>query len=232
MHELNAIREHFKGLFISSPEEVLHRFEKIKAVVFDWDGVFNGGYKDAEGSSPFSEVDAMGTNLLRFNFHLRNERQLITAIISGEHNKAAQALAQREHFHAVYNGFKHKVFALEHFCEEHKIHESEVVFVFDDVLDFSMAERCGLRVMVNRASNPMLVQWAQKNSLIDYLTAADGMHHAVRETVELLTAISGLYDETIGNRAAYSTRYQRYLSERNETFTNYFTIRDSIITRI
>ena len=32
----------------------------IRALVFDWDGVFNDGWKDAQGGSPFSEVDSMG----------------------------------------------------------------------------------------------------------------------------------------------------------------------------
>ena len=57
----------FEGASGISPD----RLDKIKAFVFDWDGVFNNGAKDSEGASPFNEVDAMGTNLLRFNHHLR-----------------------------------------------------------------------------------------------------------------------------------------------------------------
>src|SRR5215207_7239956 len=93
--------EAFKGRFFLEPEELASRLHRVKAFVFDWDGVFNGGEKDEHGSSPFNEVDAMGTNLLRFNHHLRNNAQPAVAIITGENNKAAISFAKREHFNAV-----------------------------------------------------------------------------------------------------------------------------------
>src|SRR6478672_11836525 len=139
---------HFKGGFFVTPEILAERLHRIKAFVFDWDGVFNGGEKDAEGSSPFNEVDAMGTNLLRFNHHLRNNSQAVTAIITGENNKAAMAFARREHFNAVYCGIKYKAQALEHLNKTYGIMDGEVAFVFDDVLDFSVAASSGLRIMV------------------------------------------------------------------------------------
>ena len=221
---------HFKGTFLISPEELAERLHRIKAFVFDWDGVFNGGQKDEHGSSPFNEVDAMGTNLLRFNHHLRNNAQAVTAIITGENNKAAIAFARREHFHAVYCGIKYKATALEHLNKAYGILEGEVAFVFDDVLDFSVAAVCGVRIMVNRACNPLMIGWAKEQGYIDYLTAADGAHYALRESVELLTGISGHYEETIRERARFTERYQHYLRERNETEPQFFTVKDSVIT--
>ena len=221
---------HFKGKFFVSPEVLAERLHQIKAFVFDWDGVFNGGQKDAEGSSPFNEVDAMGTNLLRFNHHLRNNSQAVTAIITGEQNKAALAFARREHFNAVYCGIKYKAQALEHLNKAYGIMDGEVAFVFDDVLDFSVAASAGLRIMVNRDCNPLLIGWAQQQGYIDYLTAADGAHYALRETVELLTGISGHYEETISERARFTERYQQYLRERNQTEPRFFTVKDSVIT--
>ena len=51
------------GLRTTAPEpELLRRLARTKAVLFDWDGVFNDGFKDAEGGSPFSEVGSMGVN--------------------------------------------------------------------------------------------------------------------------------------------------------------------------
>ncbi len=52
-----------KGLrVIGSEKELLRRLARTKAVLFDWDGVFNDGFKDAEGGSSFSEVGSMGVN--------------------------------------------------------------------------------------------------------------------------------------------------------------------------
>ena len=221
---------HFRGRFFITPEALAERLHRIKAFVFDWDGVFNGGGKDEQGSSPFNEVDAMGTNLLRFNHHLRNGSQAITAIITGENNKAAIAFANREHFHAVYCGIKYKAVALEHLNKAYGILDGEVAFVFDDVLDFSIAAVCGLRIMVSRDCNPLMIGWAEEQGYIDYLTAADGAHYALRESVELLTGISGRYEETLSERARFTERYRQYLKERNQTEPQLFTVRDSEIS--
>ncbi|MEZ4806970.1 MAG: hypothetical protein R2815_05780 [Flavobacteriales bacterium] len=76
-----------QGLRIARPEpELEHRLAAIKAVLFDWDGVFNNGFKDAEGGSPFSEVGSMGVNLLRFALWLRNGHLPKAAVIAGQHN--------------------------------------------------------------------------------------------------------------------------------------------------
>ena len=34
---------HFKGSFITKPAEIQQKLAKVKAYVFDWDGVFNIG---------------------------------------------------------------------------------------------------------------------------------------------------------------------------------------------
>lgn len=230
MMYLRQTAAQLKGRHFLEPEELTARLHSIRAFVFDWDGVFNGGHKDEQGSSPFNEVDAMGTNLLRFNHHLRNNSQAVTAIITGENNKAAIAFAKREHFNAVYCGIKYKALALDHLNKAHGVQDKEVAFMFDDVLDFSIAARCGLRIMVSRACNPLMIQWAQEQGYIDYLTAADGANYAVREAVELLTGISGRYEDTLSERAQFTQRYQDYLLQRNQTEPQLFTVKGTQIT--
>src|SRR6185436_2368860 len=89
------------GEFISPPSLFIDKLKKVKAVLFDWDGVFNNGFKQGDQGSIFSEVDAMGTNLIRFSLWRMNGVLPIAAIITGENNPAAIQLAQREKFHAV-----------------------------------------------------------------------------------------------------------------------------------
>lgn len=222
----------FKGQLLVEPAELALKLRSVKAFVFDWDGVFNGGWKDLEGSSAFNEIDAMGTNLLRFNHYLRNNKQAVTAIITGENNKAAIAFAKREHFNAVYCGIKYKALALDHLCEAHGIADNEVAFFFDDVLDFSIAARAGLRIMVGRDCNPLMIDWAKAQDYIDYLTAGDGTHNALREAIELLTGISGTYEDTISERAQFTETYQQYLKGRNEADTSLYTAKDAKITAL
>jgi len=229
--DANWIKEHFKGSFISSVDTIQSKLKNIKAFVFDWDGVFNNGIKDNEGTSPFNEVDAMGTNMLRFNYYLQTGRNPIVAIISGEQNKAAKTLGKREHFHAVYSGIKFKVDALQHLSRIFGIKPEEIAFVFDDVLDLSVAKICGLRIMVGRQANPLLIDFAVQRNMVDYLTACSGHEHAVRETAELITGLSGHYNETLEHRMDFSNTYQRYLKDRNITETAFYTIIQSVITQ-
>ncbi len=224
------ISQQFKGQFIIHAETIVQRLMNIKAFVYDWDGVFNNGMKDENGSSPFSEIDAMGTNMLRFNHYLRTGENPIFIVVSGEANKAAFSLSQREHFTATYYSIKHKRVALDHICKTYGLRPHEVAFMFDDVLDLSMAEVCGLRVMVGRQSNPLLIQYAVTKNLVDYVTASDGANNAVRETAELFTGLSGKYGDTISQRMQFSDGYQKYLKLRNTAETKFYTVKDAEIT--
>lgn len=226
------IAAHFKGRFISTPEGITQRLERIRAYIFDWDGVFNGGQKTESAGSSFNEVDSMGTNLIRYNHFLRTGEVPVVAIISGESNKAAYTLARRESFHAVYSSFRNKPDALNHVCEAYGLKPEEVAFFFDDVLDLSLAAVCGLRMMIGRAANPLLLDYAVRNSLADYITACDGQNSGVRECAELLTGLSGCYDATLKNRIEYSPSYQQYLEVRNKPETLLFVNKDAKITQL
>jgi 3-deoxy-D-manno-octulosonate 8-phosphate phosphatase (KDO 8-P phosphatase) len=225
-----SITDIFKGRFVSSPSEIEQKLQSIKAYIFDWDGVFNDGHKYADGSSSFSETDSMGTNLIRFTHYLKNKELPAASIITGEHNKAAFHFAARENFHDVYYRIKHKETALQHFCDQNKIKSSEVLFVFDDVLDFSAAKIAGLRIMVSHSCNPLLIDFAIKNNLVDYITFHDGANGAIREASELIMELSGLFDSSIEHRMQFSSTYQSYINQRNKT-PEFYTLKDGIITQ-
>jgi 3-deoxy-D-manno-octulosonate 8-phosphate phosphatase (KDO 8-P phosphatase) len=221
---IQSISENFKGRFITDPASIVAKAATIKAYVFDWDGVFNDGFKNDNGSSPYSETSSMGTNLLRFSHFLRKFELPIFAIITGEKNESAFALSKREKYHAVYYKIKHKADAVRHLCDEHKIEPHEVAFVFDDVLDLSVAKIAGLRFMVPHEATVMLADFAVRNGWVDYLTNCSGDNHAVREVSELLISCGGQYDEVIKNRMEFSEQYRGYLSLRNEIETAFYSV--------
>lgn len=231
-NSLNNLLQQFKGTFITAPNELQEKLANIKAYIFDWDGVFNNGKKEDNGSSSFNEIDAMGTNLLRFHHYLRTGTIPLFLIISGENNQAARTLALREHYQAVYTGVKFKTQALEHLCKEHNIEPNEVAFVFDDVLDFSVAKLVGARFMVGRNANPLLTGYAVQEQLVDYITHADGSQHAVREAIELMMGLTGNYDRTITERMHYTETYRQYLHLRNEPIPQFYTSQHSTIIEL
>ena len=222
---LTEIENLFKGRFLTPPANIQAKLEKIKAYIFDWDGVFNNGQKDERNTSLFNEIDAMGINMLRFNHYQRKGSVMpLLGIITGERNSASHALANREHMDFVYYKIKHKSTALEHLCNKYNITPEEVLFVFDDILDLDVAAKVGVRMMVSRPANPLLLKYAEERQLMDYLTANDGNNHAVREVVELLIGLTGRYNETLNDRIAYNNNYRKFITLRNTLPTEYYTI--------
>ena len=203
------------GLRTTAPEpELLRRLARTKAVLFDWDGVFNDGFKDAEGGSPFSEVGSMGVNLLRFALWLRNGSLPKAGVITGQHNPYAERFAERERLHGVYMGFTNKPDAFDAFLAKHGLQADEVAFFFDDVLDLPVAARCGLRVMIGSPVTAWLVEQVIARGEVDLVTANSGGSNGLRETTDAVIALLGNGPEVIEHRVKYSETYQRYLSER------------------
>lgn len=217
------------GLFNTSEAEIIEKLRKIKAFVFDWDGVFTNAGKDHNLDSKFSEADSMGTNLLRFSYYLNNGQIPLTAIISGEKNTAAFTFVDRERFHYSYSKFANKMQAVHHLCELNQIQPSQICFVFDDVLDLGLAEICGLRIFIPRKSNPLFNEYVTRHQLADYITGASSGEHAVREASELLIGLNGNYNEVITGRKNFSELYTSYLALRKATNTFYYTTLDGEI---
>lgn len=217
------------GSFGSSYEDFQSRLSGIRAFIFDWDGVFNDGSKDDQGSSNFSEVDSMGTNLLRFSRWLQKGEMPFCAVMSGEKNLLSFRFTNREHFHQGYFKAVHKSPALDHFLELHSLKAEQVAFIFDDALDLSVAERVGLRIMVGRKANPLFRKYVTHHQLADYITGQEKF--AVREACELLIGTTGNFEQTIDERKTFSPEYRRYLKERQDIMTQYFTWTNEAIVR-
>ena len=213
------------GQFITPVETFTQKLRAIRAIVFDWDGVFNDGVKTEAGSSSFSEVDSMGTNLLRFGLWLQQDRQLpIAAIITGVTNVLSETLVRREHFHASYSQAKHKIDVLHHLLNQHNIQPHEVAFFFDDALDLSVAEVAGVRIMIRRNANPLFTRYVIQNGLVDYVTGSQSGQFAVRESCELLLGLLGQYDSVMQERLRYRPVYDEYYQQRQAVEPTYWTV--------
>lgn len=214
-----SVRDRFEAhgaRFLINEQEFERRSSKIKAVLFDWDGVFNDGFKDIDGGSPFSEVDSMGVNLLRFALWLKNGQQLpIAGIITGQHNPFSERFAQREKFHGVYMGFTNKPEAFGAFLKSHDLKDEEVLFFFDDVLDLPVAERCGLRVLIGHRATHLFQHSVEQRKAADITIPIGGGHHGLREACELLIALWNQWEPVIDHRMTYDDVYHRYLAARN-----------------
>lgn len=220
------------GDFIIPEATLIEKLKHIKAFVFDWDGVFTDAGKDHELQSRFNEVDSMGTNLLRFSYYLSHKQLPVTAIISGEKNNSAFTFVAREQFHNSYSKFANKQEAVKHFCKTHSLEPNQICFMFDDVLDLSLAEICGLRIFVQRRSNPLFNEYVVKHHLADYITSGSSGNFAVREACELLIGLRGNFEETVTERKNFSDMYATYLASRKAITPVYYTMQEGEVLEV
>jgi 3-deoxy-D-manno-octulosonate 8-phosphate phosphatase (KDO 8-P phosphatase) len=206
--------------FITPPAKLREKLLNIKAVLFDWDGVFNSGEKGDLPSS-FNEVDSMGINMLRFGYYMVLGYIPYTAIVTGETNQAGFKWARRERFDDVFFQVKNKVELLPFLKKEHNIEPDEVLFVFDDILDLSLAKEAGVRFLVNRRANPLFNAYCVKNNLCDYLTYSAGNENAIREISEVALDGIGKFETTIEERIYYHGDYADFLEEKMSRQTIY-----------
>ncbi len=200
--------------FMRPPDVLQRQLGSIRGIVLDWDGVFNDGWKDLDGGSPFSEVDSMGLNLLRFALWSRDRKMLPCAVITGQHNPHAERFAQREKLDGLYMGFTHKPDAFDAYTASHQLDPKQVMFFFDDVLDLPVARQCGLRVLIKRLSSPLLENYIVSKNDAELVTHFNGGAHGLREACELLMGLNGRAEEIIEHRIRHSNEYKAYLDAR------------------
>lgn len=229
---MNASFEKFSllgGKFLINDKLFINKLEKIKVFIFDWDGVFTDGLKNAELQSKFNESDSVGLNLLRFSYFLKNHQHPYVAIISGEKNNSAFTIVKREFIHRHYFKIPHKIKALEHLCQSYKISAEETCFVFDDILDLNIAEQCGLRFFIQKPSAVLFNEYVFKNQLADYICFSNGSNNAVREVCELIIGVYDNFEDIVRHRTQFSAVYQNYLDIKRSIKTENFTFKDNQI---
>jgi 3-deoxy-D-manno-octulosonate 8-phosphate phosphatase (KDO 8-P phosphatase) len=187
-------------------------------LIFDWDGIFNSGAKGTVPSN-FNEIDSMGINMLRFGIYLLHKTIPFTAIVTGENNETAFHWAKREHLDVIYYKVKDKKTILPELKKNYNILPEEILFVFDDILDLSLAKKTGLRFLVRHASNPLFTEYCRQNHLCDYITRNSGDQKALREISELSLYLTGKFTETIEGRIRFDGPYNDFLQLKTKRHT-------------
>ena len=207
------------AVFVTPRREFLERLRRIRALLFDWDGVFNPGLKGEGVANTFTEPDSMGTNLLRYALWRANGSLPVTIIVSGAENPSARKFAVRERFTAVYTNVLDKSRVIAQIRKTYGIEGAEIACVFDDVNDLAVAAECGLRCLVRRDASPLLQDFVAEHGLCDYITAMGSDRHAVREVAELMMGLLGDFDAIAASRMRFDSDYATYFNARQAVQT-------------
>ena len=222
MKDIEGIFVKQGGDFTTPPAIIQHKLADIKAFIFDWDGVFNSGRKGKSSTSDFTEGDSMGINMVRFSYRLKYGRDPLMFIATGAQNPTAIQFANREHFNAVVFGVLRKADVIPLLEEKYGLNPEDCAFVFDDILDLSLASRVALRFFVRKNSNPLLNRYLINHGLSDYMSGHNGDTNAVREISELIIGLNDNYEEIIGHRAEFDATYKAYNIWRNNIDPAFF----------
>ena len=172
--------------------EVIERGKKVKLVIADVDGVLTDGSvykaKDPETLADiefkqFSIVDGAGIALARL-------LDLRVAIISGRPSSATDARAKELKIEDVYTGLLNKMTPYEDLKLKYSLHDEDIAFIGDDIIDLNLMENVGAPIAVANAYH--LVK-----DIAIYTTSLPGGQGAFREAIDWIAMCQGRYEKGI-----------------------------------
>ena len=160
---------------------------KIKFLLLDVDGVLTDGaiVIDERGveSKRFDVRDGQGIALLK-------RAGIGVGFVSGRSSGAVRRRAAELGVKSVYQGIENKAEIYQRIKKRAGLRDEHIAYAGDDIGDMSILRAVGLAVTVPDG-------WPGVRSVVDYVTAAEGGHGAVREIAELILTAQNRWKDLI-----------------------------------
>jgi 3-deoxy-D-manno-octulosonate 8-phosphate phosphatase (KDO 8-P phosphatase) len=157
-------------------------FARVRLVAMDIDGTLTDGvlYYDEAGvvTKGFYARDGLGMELLR-------RAGILRGFVTGRVDGATEARARCLGMDFLLTGIGNKAEALRKLSAEYDIPLSDMMFVGDDLNDYTAFEAAGVAVAVGNSGIEM-------KRAANYVTRAEGGRGAIREVVDLLLEAKGI----------------------------------------
>ena len=164
--------------------ELKYKASKIKAAVFDVDGVMTDGSLtfDENGIEykTFNAKDGQGIVML-------NRAGFITAIITARQNGTVRHRFENLGMTKLYEGQKNKMLALEAFMEEFALEPEEIAYMGDDLPDICVLMKIGLSCAPADAVQEVI-------ETAEFISSKNGGRGAIREMCDFILKSTGKYD--------------------------------------
>lgn len=166
-------------------DEVRARIKKVKMLGLDVDGVMTDGrlfyHDDGTETKAFDVRDGHGIKMLQ-------QAGVEVFLISGRNSPLVEKRAADLGISELTQGVRDKVPVLEALLSKKGLQPQQVAFMGDDVVDLPVMTRVGLAIAVADASEHLF-------DSAHYVTLAPGGRGAVREVVELILAVQGVWEK-------------------------------------
>lgn len=174
---------------MSAPhEDALARARRVKAMIFDVDGVLTDGTlwygPDGEALKAFHSLDGHGLKMLAAS-------GVHVAILSGRRSEAVTRRAAELGIEHVVQGASDKRAAFERLAARLGVEPAGAGYMGDDVPDLPVLERCGFACAPAGAHGAVAAH-------AHYVTAAPAGRGAVREVCELVMRAQGTLEAALG----------------------------------
>jgi 3-deoxy-D-manno-octulosonate 8-phosphate phosphatase (KDO 8-P phosphatase) len=168
-------------------QDVIHRANLIRAVIFDVDGVLTDGSlflgDDGQEYKAFHSRDGHGMVMLR-------DSGVLLGVITGRQSEVVRIRMESLGVSHVYQGRRDKLPAYEELRQALGLDHRQLAFVGDDVVDLPILRRVGLGIAVADA-HPVVIEHAH------WCTQASGGRGAAREVCELILRAQGKLDAAL-----------------------------------
>ena len=165
--------------------------KKIKAIVFDVDGVLTDGGIIYDNS---------GMEIKRFNVkdgqiisHLK-KNGIVVGAITGRNSQVVKNRCEELKLDFHFHGSSNKLIQYQKIKEEYNLSDEEIAYIGDDIIDLPILTRCGLSSTPNDAR-------AYIKQYTDYITPSKGGDGALRDLADMILEEQGflkiILDENI-----------------------------------
>lgn len=170
------------------PPEISEKAKRIKAILFDVDGVLTDGkiIYNNEGME-FKEFNVKDGQIIQ---HLRNN-EILTGVITGRDSQVVRHRCEELKLDFHYHGVKNKGERFEDVLLQQGLEREQVAYIGDDINDLPILTRCGL------SATPADGHYVVRNH-VDLVLNVKGGAGALRALADIILEVQGLYELIVG----------------------------------
>lgn len=169
--------------------DLAYKASKIKAVLFDVDGVLTDGSltfdEDGRELKTFNAKDGQGIVML-------NKSGILTGIITARKNPTVRHRFENLGMTRLFEGEKNKLNALGEFMKEYGVKADEIAYVGDDLPDICVLSKVGFACTPADGMDEV-------KKYVHFISSKNGGRGAVREICDFILKSSGKYPQVTDN---------------------------------
>ncbi|KYG74178.1 3-deoxy-manno-octulosonate-8-phosphatase [Roseivirga spongicola] len=172
---------------MSYSEKTIEQARKIKAIIFDVDGVLtDGGIVYDNAGMEFKRFNVKDGQIIKY----LKRAEIYTAVITGRDSLVVRNRCEELKIDKHYHGIKNKLETYQKLKEKWQLTDEQIAYVGDDINDLPVLVRCGL------SCTPSDGHYKVKEH-VDLVLKSKGGEGVLRELADLVLEAQNRYEDII-----------------------------------